>query len=1304
IDSLGNAYICGYTDSFAFPDTPNANDSIYNGGTFDAFVVRMNATGGMEYATFLGGSDYDYAYGIDFHPITKEMYVVGVTKSNNFPMQDAYDSSQDGDTDGFVVKYSADGSEFEYSTFLGGGMKDSALGVDVDSDGYCYVTGSTNSSDFPTSVGSWDALHGGGDYDAFITILDPDGQDLNQSAYLGGVDFDWGRAVTVGDDGRCYIVGYSGSANYPITSQIQSYHLENDAFLTVSTESHDTINMSTFLGTDSNDYASNVVIGSDDKIYIVGTTYGSDFIQVNPYNGTHGGGQDTYVMRINAELDTIEFSTFVGGSSSDDVTDVGVDSSGNIYIVGKTYSPDFPLVREIQDYGQAYLTKLAEDTTNPVITLNSPETGQKIHGGMHIDLDVTDDWFVDTVWYNWDNGDNFTVDTPFDVPCTLEDTYTLRVYANDSAGNEDSAVYTFLRGTTFFPSSTFLGGSTSEYGMAVTLDSAGNAYVFGHTASPNFPTLNALNDTHGGGYDLFLSKFSPAGELLYSTFIGGDDNDFAYRVAVDNSGDIYLAGYTQSDTGFPLVNAQNSTYGGWNYDSYLIKVDSSGSSIVFSTFLGGDRDDHIFGLALDTSGNVYVAGFTTSADFPTVNAYNDTKGAQSDGFLTKYDPTGQTMLYSTFLGGVSLDVIRDLAIDSDGYCYLTGQTGSSNFPTANAMNSTYNGGLDIFITKMKPGEPGLNYSTFYGGTGNEDTRSHAVDSSGNIYFTGISYAAGYPLKKEIQTYQGDKDIIITGINSTGTGVIFSTYLGSAGADEGHAIALNSAGQVYFAGFVSGSGVPMSNALDATYAGDYDVVVGRLTPTHDGIGFATLLGGTGREEVRGLDVYNDGSIVVVGNTMSNTFPTDDAFNDTYSGTRDVFVTWIGFDVSGPSIDDPPDFNVQVGSNGNTITWTPDDPNPDSYTVLVNGTVWDEGEWNPEDDNVTIGIDGLPEGVYNVTIIIYDEGGNGETSTVLITVLDDATVPTIDVPDDITYDEFSTGHWLTWTPGDDNPDTYTIYENGSVIDSGPWDGSAVAIQIDGLSYGSYNYTIVVEDIGNNTASDTVWIFIVDGTWPATDSPDDITMDEGSTSNQLIWSPTDAHPASYAIFRNGTELESGPWAGEVVAISLDGLSLGVYNYTMIVYDIDDNWGLDTVFVTVVDGTDPQLNSPSDIEYEFGDTGNEISWTAIDLHPVSYEIFVDGTSTMSEAWTDDTITVSADGFSVGVHDVEIVVTDIGGNTASDTVTVTVTTSATSPTTTTTPTIPPDGPDYTLIIIIVAAAGAIVVIIIIVMMKKKKS
>ncbi len=1251
LDDLGNVYVCGTTNSHNFPTTVDANSTSYNGGQSDAFIIRMNETGGWEYASYIGGSDIDSALGIALHPSTNEVYVVGGTRSNDFPMQDAFDSSQDGNTDGYVVKFSMDLSDFEYSSFLGGNMDDYADAVAVGLNGYCYVAGNTNSSDYPTSVGSLDALHGGGDWDGFITILDPDGQGLNQSAYLGGVGNERAQDIVVGDDGRCYIVGYTNSSNFPITSELQSYHAANDGFLTVLSEDHGSLDMSTFLGTDSVDVATTVNIGPDDKVYIGGMTLSDSFVQVNPYDGTYNGGTfDGFVMRINAALDTIEFSTYLGGEDSDRVYAIGADSSGSIFVAGSTYSSNFPLVREYQDYGYGYLAKLAEDTTDPVITLNSPETLQKIHGGMHIDLDVTDDWFIDTVVYNWDNGENLTLGEPYNIPCTFEDTYTLRVYANDSAGNEVSVIYNFLRGNTYFRYSTFLGGGPSDNAWAVVLDSAGNSYVVGETLSPNFPTLNAFNDTWSGDDDIFLTKFSITGEMLFSTYIGGYDSDIARDVILDTFGNIYICGRTESDTGFPLVNAQNSTYGGGASDAFLLKLDSTGANLLFSTFLGGDSEDAAYGLDLDTSGDVYVVGYTTSYDFPTVNAYNDTKGSLMDVILTKYDSTGQNILYSTFIGGNDDDFAYNLAIDSDDYCYIVGATGSSNYPTNNAMNSTNNGGYDVFITKIKPGESVLSYSTYLGSSGHDIARDIVVDSSGQAFFVGFAEQGDYPLRNEIMTFQGIRDIIITGINSTGTGTIFSTYLGTSNFDEAEAIVQGSGGHLYITGSTYGNGIPMSNALDASHSGNWDVVVARLTPTHDGIGFATMLGGPNEEKAHGIDVHSDGSIIVVGHTNSETFPTEDAFNETFAGAVDAFVTMIGFDVNAPTIDDPSDFNVQVGSIGNTVMWAPYDANPDSYTLLVNEARWDYGEWSPDDDNITVGIDGLSLGGYNFTIIVYDEGGNSATSTVWITVIDDDTTPIIDVPDDITYDELSTGHWLTWTPSDANPDTYVVYRNGVVIDSGVWDGSQVAIQIDGLDYGSYNYTLWVQDIGGNTATDTAWVY------------------------------------------------------------------------------------------VVDGTAPTISSPSDIEYEEGDTGNQISWTATDLHPVSYEIFINGSSIGSYDWTVDTIIVSVDGLAVGTHLVTLTVTDIGGNTASNSILVIVTSASTSPTTTTTtttttsttttatttstpteptttttttttstPTEPtttttPPPEDITMILVIAGVGGVAVVIIIVIVMKRKSS
>ncbi|MDF1541362.1 MAG: Ig domain-containing protein, partial [Candidatus Thorarchaeota archaeon] len=239
------------------------------------------------------------------------------------------------------------------------------------------------------------------------------------------------------------------------------------------------------------------------------------------------------------------------------------------------------------------------------------------------------------------------------------------------------------------------------------------------------------------------------------------------------------------------------------------------------------------------------------------------------------------------------------------------------------------------------------------------------------------------------------------------------------------------------------------------------------------------------------------------------------------------------------------------------------------------------------------------------------------------------------------------------------------------------------------------------GNNTAKDTAWVYVVDGTWPGVDHPDDIAMDEGSTGNLLTWSPTDANPMRYAIYRNGTELESGPWAGELVVISLDGLSLGVYNYTVYLLDIDDNWNRDIVFVTVVDGTVPIIDSPDDLEYEEGETGNDIEWSPSDLHPLAYEVFLDGTSLVADDWTGGDITVSTDGLTTGVYNFTLVVTDVGGNTASDSVIITVTAASTTPMTSTTPITPPGGPDIVIIIIVAGAAGVILIILVVACRKK---
>ncbi len=245
--------------------------------------------------------------------------------------------------------------------------------------------------------------------------------------------------------------------------------------------------------------------------------------------------------------------------------------------------------------------------------------------------------------------------------------------------------------------STYLGGSDGDYANGVATDSSGNIYVTGYTLSSNFPTLNAYQKTSGGSYDGFLSKFSPTGSLLFSTYLGGSGGDFANGVATDSTGNAFIIGGTYS-TNFPTLNAYHTTNTGGS-DAFLSKFSPSGA-LLFSTYLGGSGDDYGYAAATDSSGNVYVTGETSSRIFPLLNAYQAYYGGSGDAFLSKFSSTG-SLLFSTYLGGSGIDYANGVATDSSGNVYLTGSTSSTNFPTTlGAYQKTSGGSDDAFLTKM----------------------------------------------------------------------------------------------------------------------------------------------------------------------------------------------------------------------------------------------------------------------------------------------------------------------------------------------------------------------------------------------------------------------------------------------------------------------------------------------------------------------------------------------------------------------------------------------------------------------------
>src|SRR5437762_855403 len=280
--------------------------------------------------------------------------------------------------------------------------------------------------------------------------------------------------------------------------------------------------------------------------------------------------------------------------------------------------------------------------------------------------------------------------------------------------------------------STYLGGSAYGEGDGIAVDGSGNAYVTGLTDSTNFPTLNALQSTFSSNYVGFVTKFNPSGSaLVYSTYFGGSDGGWGRSIAVDASGNAYVTGVT-SASNFPTVNALQSTYGGGYNDAFVIKLNPTGSALVYSTYLGGSDYDQAYRIAVDASGNACVTGYTGSTNFPTTaGAFQTTIGGlNQNAFVTKINPSGAALVYSTYLGGSGEDIGYGIAVDGSGNAYVTGEAGSTNFPsTAGAFQTAIGGYSDAFVSKLNPGGSALVYSTYLGGSGEDSGYGITVDAS-----------------------------------------------------------------------------------------------------------------------------------------------------------------------------------------------------------------------------------------------------------------------------------------------------------------------------------------------------------------------------------------------------------------------------------------------------------------------------------------------------------------------------------------------------------------------------------------------
>ena len=368
----------------------------------------------------------------------------------------------------------------------------------------------------------------------------------------------------------------------------------------------------------------------------------------------------------------------------------------------------------------------------------------------------------------------------------------------------------------------------SASGNGIAIDSAGNAYITGDAGATSFPTTASAFQTAPVGYDAFITKLNATGSaLVYSARFGGNLDDFSRGIALDGSGNAYITGWTvcrSTVCTFPTVNAFQPNYAGGNNDAFVTEINSSGSALVYSTYLGGGKiingtDDWGEAIAVDSTGSVYVTGYTYSPDFPVTAGAFDTARAGLDAFVTKFTPDGGSLVYSTFLGGAGREQGQGIAVDASGNAYVVGITESSDFPvTAGAFQTK--GSFDAFVTKLNAKGSALVYSTYLGGTAGVDRGwAIALDGTGNACVTGDTASTNFPISNAIQAAYGggQSDAFVSKLNATGSALVYSTFLGGNLWDEGRGIACRGS-DVFVTGDTSSLNFPTSGALQVNNGG------------------------------------------------------------------------------------------------------------------------------------------------------------------------------------------------------------------------------------------------------------------------------------------------------------------------------------------------------------------------------------------------------------------------------------------------------------------------------------------------------
>ena len=912
----------------------------------------------------------------------------------------------------------------------------------------------------------------------------------------------------------------------------------------------------------------------------------------------------TYDHKQNLIIDPIwvEFSTYFGGFGTEVGRSVATDTFGNVYVTGYTSSTEssFPLVNPYDGtFGGSNDVFVAKfNATGNGLIYSTYIGGSGDDEGYSIKVDVNGNSYIS----------GFTSSSSFPTVNAFNGTY---------GGGTDAFVLKLNATGNGLDYSTFIGGAGYDEAQSIEIDNFGNSYITGYTLSNgSFPLKNPYNDVYSGSADIFALKLNSTGNGIdFSTYLGGTDDDRGYGITIDDQFNVYITGYTVSnESSFPLVNAYDETYGGGFADAFVIKLNTTGNGIFFSTYLGGNDIDEGYRIKVDSSYNVFVTGDTASSNFPVINGYDlSHNGAGSyDVFVTKLNATGTGLIYSTFIGGVNSEHAYGLAIDLDGNAYITGNTQSTetSFPILHASDGTANGGLigDVFITKLNSTGTGLDYSTFLGGSDNEVAYGLALDSLNNTVVTGYTKSTDFQTVNAFDpTNNLGQDAFVARLSSTvdDSSPSITLYDPTNTTYYGKSITLNytifennpSILKIYVDGVVNTTALPSGHIITFLTNGSHTI---SLTATDKA-------GNTATTQV--WFTLNDALTLNILNKVD------------YSNSKNIFFSY--------SLINKTSYfsSVYIDTVLNT-------------SVTNNSYIY------------------LSEGFHNITLVGVDSNSNVFSDQWLITV--DSVKPNI-IINNPTNNEYyaSTSLILDYQISDLNLLSTEIFLDSSSNSSSEQSGFTIT----GLTDGLHNLTILATDKANNQAILQV-MFYIDTTDPVITVNNPNTSKYSNNSILLDYSVLETNLLNLTIFIDGIKNKSNLWSGSYL-----NLADGYHNITLEAFDKAGNFIIVTKVFTI-DTISPVLTITSPSSTTYNTTNISFDYFITDVNGYSVVIFIDNQANQSTIVSKSSLQLQE-----GTHNITIVATDTYGNSVTKTVlftivlpsnTTTTTTSSSSTTTTT--------------------------------------